>query len=140
MIEILNRVRQSYVKQYRIDKLAIEAGHKVLRLPPYHPELNPIENVWSQVKGYVAARNRDFKLTTVKTLMEEGVAQVTPENWKNYVQNVIKIEENMWKADNLIEVTHDRLIINLDSDDSDDEISSSESDHDLDLGVSPLQH
>ena len=51
LIEILNRVRQSYMKQYCIDKLAIEAGHKVLRLPLYHPELNPIENVWSQEKG-----------------------------------------------------------------------------------------
>ncbi|GBP91733.1 hypothetical protein EVAR_92010_1 [Eumeta japonica] len=25
--------------------------HIVLRLPPYHPDFNPIENIWAQIKG-----------------------------------------------------------------------------------------
>ncbi|KAH6936616.1 hypothetical protein HPB50_020228 [Hyalomma asiaticum] len=40
---------------YRIDVLGNVAGHDIVRLPLYHCELNPIEMVWSQVKGYTAA-------------------------------------------------------------------------------------
>ena len=46
--------------KYVVDELALKRGITVLRLPPYHCELNPIELVWAQVKGEVApqvARN-----------------------------------------------------------------------------------
>ncbi|KAJ4441671.1 hypothetical protein ANN_11529, partial [Periplaneta americana] len=32
-------------------------GHVVLRLPPYHCILNPIEMIWSEVKRKVASKN-----------------------------------------------------------------------------------
>ncbi|CAK1585278.1 unnamed protein product [Parnassius mnemosyne] len=32
--------------------MAAECGVTVLRLPPYHCELNPIELIWAQAKGY----------------------------------------------------------------------------------------
>lgn len=37
---------------------AIEAaGARLLYLPPYSPDLNPIENLWSKVKQLIRARN-----------------------------------------------------------------------------------
>ncbi|RZB40170.1 DDE 3 domain containing protein, partial [Asbolus verrucosus] len=36
--------------QYRIDEMTEQAEHKVLRLPPYYCQLNPIELIWSQTK------------------------------------------------------------------------------------------
>ena len=44
-------------KVHSLDKLFQEAGIKVLRLPPYHPELNPIELQWAFCKPFVE-RNR----------------------------------------------------------------------------------
>ncbi|CAK1600945.1 unnamed protein product [Parnassius mnemosyne] len=44
--------------EYKIDNLLQEHGHSVLRLPPYHPDFNPIENIWAMVKGYVAKKKR----------------------------------------------------------------------------------
>ena len=38
----------------QIQELAEKNGHRVLYLPPYHPELNSIEYVWAQVKRFVA--------------------------------------------------------------------------------------
>lgn len=35
----------------RIEEIASTRGHEVLRLPPYHPELNPIERMWGVTKG-----------------------------------------------------------------------------------------
>jgi transposase len=46
--------------EFMLDKLASEQGHTILRTPPYHPELQPIEVCWAVVKGHVAAHN-DFK-------------------------------------------------------------------------------
>lgn len=43
-------------ESYTVFRILAEHGHTVLRLPPYHPDFNPIENVWSQLKGYVASR------------------------------------------------------------------------------------
>ncbi|CAH4034426.1 unnamed protein product [Pieris brassicae] len=61
------------VKSYVIDEMAKAAGVEVLRLPPYHCELNPIELVWADVKGYVARNNTTFKMVDVKKLLQEGL-------------------------------------------------------------------
>ncbi|KAE9521370.1 hypothetical protein AGLY_018192 [Aphis glycines] len=49
--ELMAKVREiSRNKSYVIDKIAEDAGHTVLRLPPYHCEFNPIELAWAMVK------------------------------------------------------------------------------------------
>lgn len=42
---------------YYIDELLGEHGHTVIRLPPYHCDLNPIELVWAMVKKRIAEEN-----------------------------------------------------------------------------------
>ena len=52
--ELFQLIRASNAKpKYVIDEMAKAAGHEVVRLPPYHCELNPIELAWSQVKWYI---------------------------------------------------------------------------------------
>ena len=46
-----------------IDEIAKAAGHEVVRLPPYHCELSPIEIAWAQVKGYIRVHNTKFTYT-----------------------------------------------------------------------------
>ena len=41
----------SFHRKGRLYALAEEAGHRVLFLPPYSPELNPIEHFWAWLKG-----------------------------------------------------------------------------------------
>ena len=40
----------SFHRKGRLHALAERAGHRVLFLPPYSPELNPIENFWGWLK------------------------------------------------------------------------------------------
>ncbi|KAJ8909981.1 hypothetical protein NQ315_013573, partial [Exocentrus adspersus] len=56
---------------YRLDILLQQHGHTILRLPPYHPEVNPIEKIWAMVKNRVAARNVTFKLNDVEASARE---------------------------------------------------------------------
>lgn len=110
--------------EYVIDELAKSADKTVLRLPPYHCELNPIELAWASVKNYVKMNNSTFKMNDVKKLLEEGVERVTPDMWKNYVDHIIKVEEKFWQVDYIsnelldAEVTSHLLTITGDTSDS----------------------
>jgi hypothetical protein len=41
---------------YKTDTIGNLHGHEVLRTPVRHCELNPIELIWAQVKGFVAKK------------------------------------------------------------------------------------
>jgi transposase len=53
---------------YKTDKIAKLHGHEVIRTPVRHCELNKIELIWAQVKGFVAKNNTTFRLKDVKEL------------------------------------------------------------------------
>jgi transposase len=106
-----------------VDEIAKSGNKTVLRIPPYHCELNAIELVWAQIKGYVAARNKAFRMREVKELLEEAVRKVSTDDWDNCVRHMIqKVENEMWKLDNIIEESEERLVIDL----NEDSFSSSE--------------
>uniref|UniRef100_A0A2S2R642 Tc1-like transposase DDE domain-containing protein n=1 Tax=Sipha flava TaxID=143950 RepID=A0A2S2R642_9HEMI len=108
--DLMKKVRKisNQYDQYVIDEYAKENNNLVLRLPPYHCELNPIELAWSSVKSYVRTHNNTFKLNDVLELLKKGVDHVTPEMWTNFVGHVIKEEDKFWN----IEHTTDELIDN----------------------------
>lgn len=124
LLQIVKQHKSNYNK-YVIDELAYEKGIIVLRLPPYHCELNPIEMIWGQIKTQVAKNNVTFKMKDVKVHFENAVADVTAENWQKCVIHVIKEEAKMWKLDDIIECMVEPLIININGS---DESSSDEFD------------
>lgn len=129
LLQIVNSVRHLHLR-YKVDAMAEDAGCVVLRLPPYHCELNPIELIWAQIKNEVASKNTTFKLADVKVLLEQAMNNVTPDNWSNVVRHVLKLEDKFREADMIMENIPE-LVIHLGSDES------SSSDADL-SGVEPL--
>ena len=65
---------------YKVDEFLKRKGHEVLRLPPYHCELNPIELIWGDLKGFVGRENSTFKAEDVKALIKKGFAQIDSAN------------------------------------------------------------
>lgn len=84
-------------KQYKVDNILKEYGHSVLRLPPYHPTFNPIENIWSIVKGYVAKRNISLNMQSIMALTKERMETITKEEWQNVCRHV-EVEENQYRC------------------------------------------
>ncbi|XP_026831028.1 uncharacterized protein LOC105284771 [Ooceraea biroi] len=100
LLHIANQHKDRYDK-YVVDELAQHDNKTVLRLPPYHCELNPIEMVWSMVKGYVKSNNSTFKLKDVKLLLEQGIEWVTADHWRNFIRHVKNEEKKMWEVDHI---------------------------------------
>ncbi|XP_046666826.1 uncharacterized protein LOC124358567 [Homalodisca vitripennis] len=113
---------------YIIDDLARKAGHKVVRLPPYHCHFNSIELIWAQVKGYVARNNKLFTFTETKRLTMEGIENVTSAEWKKVVEHTKKVIDESWNKEGIIEQDVEQMIISITEADEDDEDSDEESD------------
>ena len=106
--------------------MAKAAGHEVVRLPPYHCELNPIELAWSQVKRFIKENNTLFTLSAVKELTYNGFEQVGPAQWKKLIDHVQReFEDKYWTDDGLQEERVDEFCFFAGSPDDD---TSSESD------------
>ena len=63
-----------------------QAGAKLLHLPPYSPDLNPIENMWSKIKQALrslAPRTFEALLAAAKTAFES----LSPEDCLGFFQN-----------------------------------------------------
>jgi hypothetical protein len=123
LYEIIKRNKKQHIL-YRFDMVLQQRGHIALRLPLYHPDLNPIELIWATIKNNVGQKNVTFKLQDAERLAKNEFNQITTEDWRKRCQHVIKIEdkylENEPQIDHFEEVNE--LIINLEDD------SSSESD------------
>lgn len=84
--------------EFALDKIAMRYGHSILRTPPYHPELQPIEVCWAIVKSHVA-RNNDFSNTKINDLLEEGFNKVTKKTMEGILTKVQSFEDNFWCDD-----------------------------------------
>jgi transposase len=96
LVEILKKVTPEPI--YLIDEIARSEGHEVVRTPPYHPELQPIETCWGVVKNHVA-RKCDFTMLNLIEQLESGFDMVTSETCKKILTKVRKIEDEFWNED-----------------------------------------
>ena len=65
-------------KDPRVKEAVEKAGATVLYLPPYSPDLNPIENLWSKVKAYLrkaAARTFEALIDAIAAALRSVTAQ-----------------------------------------------------------------
>jgi len=84
--------------EFLIDRIARKEGHSILRTPPYHPELQPIETCWAIVKNHVAQHN-DCTMKKVFLLLEEGFAKVTNKTCQKLIGKINLQEEAFWTED-----------------------------------------
>ena len=89
-------------KQYVSDNLITAGGiHQILRLPPYHCDLNPIEMIWGITKNKVATNNTKFNLEETKKLTQEALGAIDGKVFASTCNHVIGVEDNYWQRDGL---------------------------------------
>jgi transposase len=92
-------------KEYVIDNSALQFGHVVSRLPPYHCQFNPIEMVWGIAKNYydkniIKYSGRNEEMLNVWT---EALNQITPEIWSNCICHVEKLIAGAYKKEVILD-------------------------------------
>ena len=66
-----------------IAQLVAQAGAQVLYLPPYSPDFNPTEKLWSKMKAYL----RKYRALTFEDLdlaLHQAFAAVTSSDCRNW--------------------------------------------------------
>jgi transposase len=105
-VELLNIARNNRKeKEYIVDEMAYSYGHKVLRLPPYHCQFNPIELIWGITKNYYdrhIGRN-GYAENNVVDMWVEALRQITPEMWRNSVRHTEDKIKEWWDREQLLE-------------------------------------
>ncbi|XP_046488490.1 uncharacterized protein [Neodiprion pinetum] len=102
-------LRKEKFNRYAIEELANKANKTVLRLPPYHCELNPIQMAWSMMNVYVKTVDTSVIFKDMKAFLEHGVAQITAQHWNNFVKQAINEENKLWEIDDIADRVHDKI-------------------------------
>ena len=103
----------------------------MLRLPPYHCELNAIELIWGDEKNYVTRENKSMTIEGVEKLFRKQRGEINKEIYWNCIQNVRSVEDRYLEMDRIMDQKMDKLMFSVgDSDDeSDIEVFSSDEDN-----------
>ena len=104
---------------YTVDDIVREWGHEVVRLPPAHPELNAIEQVWGCMKHYVRSSLQRFTRAALQARIEEAKLRVNEEVWAGAVRRARSFEDEYWSSDNVHDSVN-KVCITLDSEDEDE--------------------
>ena len=70
-----------------IQHLLIERGHIPAFLPKFHPELNPIERVWAQLKRYTKAHCK-YSIQSLRNNIPNSYDSVSLDNIQNHFRKV----------------------------------------------------
>lgn len=108
----------------------------MLRLPPYHCDLNAIELIWSLAKKNVGSKNVSRTPKEFEDLIKQSFECITADDWKKMTDHVIHVEDKYKRRDHITENSLESFIINLrdssDSSDSDDSLHVEFLDSDFD--------
>ena len=105
---------------------------EVLRLPPYHCELNAIELIWADEKNFVARENKVMTIEHVETLFRKRREEISAETCKNCIKHARFVEEEYWKTDRIMDKKVEKFVISVggSEDASDTETDDSDTDSD----------
>ncbi|XP_063541633.1 uncharacterized protein LOC134750393 isoform X2 [Cydia strobilella] len=84
-------------KSHTIEELVRSKGFQVLRLPSYHPDLNPMEHIWRVLKKDVVLKNVEQELTSNLNLIKERIEMIEYSLWEYACQQVVDAENQYMK-------------------------------------------
>ena len=125
---LMKKIKESNPrKAYATDAIAETNRRVVLRTPVAHCELNPIELVWSKVKGYLRVNNTTLACRlgiTCTCSFSFGLAR----DVETFLHTRYQRKRKILGKDGLLEDAIDEFLIELNVDDNDeeDEISDDE--------------
>jgi transposase len=99
-------------KTFKIVTLFTEHGHSVLRLPPYYPDLDPIEPIGRRLKNCAARKNVTFRPDDAMKLAEEKFNIITKKERSSRCNNAHQCEQNYLRLEPIIDDISEQIVVN----------------------------
>lgn len=115
-------------KRYVIDHILAEHNHTVLRFPPYHADLNPIEMAWKAIKTNVTGKNNKWKIDNFIKFVAKKINGISTQEFSSVCKYVRGIEDQYRKSDVIIDDLTENYTIRVDDNESDSDVIDSDSD------------
>lgn len=107
-----------------MDEMAKSSNITVLKIPPYHIELNPIQLIWSTMKNFMKTSSINYDQPNLLQLIDMATSKITQEHWDTFT-SYVDYEEKMLLE---LELISEELIeLELDLDKTISDISSNSS-------------
>ncbi|KOB77601.1 putative dde superfamily endonuclease [Operophtera brumata] len=114
---------------YKTDAYLREHGHTVLRLPPHHPDLNPIKTILTSVSSYVG-KDINFAIDSVMKIAKEKIYSLELEDWVVGFRTAEAEENNLKAIDKIIDEISEKTFMIYDDEDDDSDYEDNGSDQD----------
>jgi len=89
-VVVMDNIR--FHKMKAVTALIESTGARVIFLPPYSPELNPIEEMWSKIKS-ILRKHRPRELTTFKKAIQDAFQAIIPQNLQGYFRHAGYVDQ-----------------------------------------------
>ena len=75
MIKLLAEMRDFKFQKTKVEEMILNKGHRVMFIPKFHCEINPIERVWCHAKKYTRS-NCDYTFVGLENTIVAGLNSV----------------------------------------------------------------
>ncbi|VVC39707.1 Winged helix-turn-helix DNA-binding domain [Cinara cedri] len=95
---------QVHYDKYVMDEIARGEDRIVLRLPPYHGTLNPVELAWSAIKADLKSRDvRCDRFDVARRSVVDAMNRLTADNWLDFERQTRREERTFWNLDDVMD-------------------------------------
>ena len=111
LIFALCREYRYHFDEYFVDELAKQHGHTVLRSPPYHCILNPIEMLRAYQKRLVRSQSTVRTVKEAMTQCQQRFQQIPGPDFGRCFAHAQAEEERFWRLDGLADIPIPAIVI-----------------------------
>ena len=87
MIKIVEEMRDFKYQKTRVEELILSKSHRVMFIPKFHCEVNPIERVWCRAKQYTRS-HCDYSFINLEKIIDEALDSVSTELIRKYFRKI----------------------------------------------------
>ena len=87
LIKIVEEMRDFKFQKTKVEETILNQGHRVMFIPKFHCELNPIERVWCHAKHYTRT-HCDYSFPNLEKIIDTALDSVSIELIRKYFRKV----------------------------------------------------
>ena len=101
MVKKVEQMRDFKFQKTKVEEMILNQGHRVMILPKFHCELNPIERVWCHAKHYTLS-HCDYSFPNFEKIIDTALDSMTVDLIRKYFRKV-REQQRAYREGNTLE-------------------------------------